>query len=45
MYFQALCAEIDRVKNDFNDEIFDTIYIGGGTPSSLNLEELKKEMK
>ena len=33
LYFQALCAEIDRVKSDFSDEIFDTIYIGGGTPS------------
>ena len=33
MYFEALCAEIDMLKNKFVDETFDTIFIGGGTPS------------
>ncbi|MBR1988696.1 MAG: radical SAM family heme chaperone HemW [Clostridia bacterium] len=32
-YLGALFAEIDMVKKDFFDETFDTIYIGGGTPS------------
>ena len=33
MYFEALCVEIDRLKTRFVNEVFDTIYIGGGTPS------------
>ena len=32
-YLAALFSEIDMVKNNFVDKIFDTIYIGGGTPS------------
>jgi oxygen-independent coproporphyrinogen-3 oxidase len=32
-YFEALCLEIDRLKDKFLDKTFDTIYIGGGTPS------------
>ncbi len=34
-YLQGLFAEIDMVKKDFYDETFDTLYIGGGTPSIL----------
>lgn len=38
-YLDALEKEIvDR----YNDELIETIYIGGGTPSSLDLEELTK---
>mgnify|MGYP003288954767 CR=1 FL=1 len=38
-YLDSLELEIKfRYKNEF----IDTIYIGGGTPSSLNLEELKR---
>lgn len=32
-YLAALFAEIDLVKDRFLDRTFDTIYIGGGTPS------------
>lgn len=32
-YLEAMFKEIDMVKHNFEDEIFDTIYIGGGTPS------------
>ena len=32
-YLEAMFKEIDMVKQNFEDEIFDTIYIGGGTPS------------
>lgn len=32
-YFDALCLEIDRLKDKFLEHTFDTIYIGGGTPS------------
>ncbi len=31
-----------EIKDRYNGEILDTLYIGGGTPSCLNLEELKK---
>ena len=37
-YLSALEKEIDA---NYKNEILETIYIGGGTPSSLNLEELK----
>ena len=38
-YLQNLEKEI---LSQYNNEILDTIYIGGGTPSSLNPAELKK---
>ena len=38
-YLEALEKEI---KTNYNNEIVDTIYIGGGTPSSLSIEELQK---
>ena len=31
-----------EIKTIYKNEIIDTIYIGGGTPSSLSLEELKR---
>ena len=41
-YLDSLESEInERYKN----EIVDTIYIGGGTPSSLNIDELKRLFK
>lgn len=33
LYLEALFTEIDMVRSEFHDKIFDTIYIGGGTPS------------
>ena len=38
-YLNALEKEI---KDRYNDEELDTIYIGGGTPSCLNIAELNK---
>lgn len=38
-YLNALKEEI---KDRYNDEELDTIYIGGGTPSILNMNELKE---
>ncbi|MBO6195613.1 MAG: radical SAM family heme chaperone HemW [Bacilli bacterium] len=38
-YLNSLKKEIE---DNYNNEIINTIYIGGGTPSSLSLEELKK---
>ena len=31
-----------EINNKYNKEIIDTIYIGGGTPSCLNIEQLNK---
>ena len=31
-----------EIKVIYKNDILDTLYIGGGTPSSLNIEELKK---
>ena len=38
-YLDALNKEID---SRYKGEVIETIYIGGGTPSSLDLEELTK---
>ena len=37
-YLKALENEIN---NKYKDELLDTIYIGGGTPSSLSIDELE----
>ena len=35
--------ELEReINNTYKNEVLDTIYIGGGTPSSLDIEELTK---
>lgn len=39
LYLDALNNDI---KENYKNEILDTIYIGGGTPSSLSIDELKK---
>lgn len=41
-YLNSLEKEI---KSTYNNELQETIYIGGGTPSSLNLEELDRLFK
>ena len=38
-YLESLEIEI---KNRYKNELIDTIYIGGGTPSSLNIDELRR---
>ncbi len=46
-YLKALLSEIDLVKNDFKDKVFDTIFIGGGTPSVVYdgfIKELSKKI-
>lgn len=41
-YLDELSLEI---KDSYNNEVLDTIYIGGGTPSSLNIKQLNKLFK
>ena len=38
-----ICLE-EEIKNRYDNELTNTIYIGGGTPSSLDIEPLKKLM-
>ena len=33
LYLEALFTEIDMLKNEYRDCVFNTIFIGGGTPS------------
>ena len=39
-YLTALEQEMDAVARMYHDKILDTVYIGGGTPTSLSAEEL-----
>ena len=37
----AIAEEITMRKNEFEEEVIETIYFGGGTPSILNISDLK----
>ncbi|WP_036876684.1 radical SAM family heme chaperone HemW [Xylanibacter oryzae] len=41
-YVDAICKEIKLRKDYLIDEKIDTIYLGGGTPSTLSAEQLEK---
>ena len=41
-YLTALEKEMDAVAQMYRDKILDTVYIGGGTPTSLSAEELDR---
>lgn len=41
-YLEAVFKEIDYVSDAFNGKTLDTIYIGGGTPTTLEPGELEK---
>lgn len=41
-YIDALCKEISMRKNYIPQEGIKTIYLGGGTPSTLSIEDLEK---
>ncbi|MFK5974092.1 MAG: radical SAM family heme chaperone HemW [Flavobacteriaceae bacterium] len=38
---RALCAEIELRKDELKDEVVQTIYFGGGTPSVLDMTEIE----
>lgn len=41
-YISALCKEIELRKEYTGDEIIETIYFGGGTPSQLSKDDLEQ---
>ncbi len=41
-YLNALFAEIDFTADIYKDKILDSIYIGGGTPTTLEADELER---
>ena len=41
-YLSALEKEIDFVAESYGDKVLDSIYIGGGTPTTLEAEELER---
>ena len=41
-YIACLKKEIDYVAEAFNDKFLDSVYIGGGTPTTLTAGELKE---
>lgn len=41
-YLDALEKEIEYLSGAYRDKILDTVYIGGGTPTSLSAEELDR---
>ena len=41
-YVDALCKELIMRKEYANDETIETIYLGGGTPSTLTMEQLQR---
>lgn len=44
-YIDALTKEMDLKSPDFEDRFCDTVYLGGGTPSSLSEAQLTRLMK
>ncbi len=49
-YDEELCSKYlnaleKEINNNYQNEIIKTLYIGGGTPSSLSINNLKKLMK
>ena len=42
LFINALCKELKIRARELEDDIYDSIYFGGGTPSILSLEDLGK---
>ena len=41
-YLDALCKEIDEVSGTFRGKKLNTVYIGGGTPTTLEPEQMER---
>ncbi|MCM1126105.1 MAG: coproporphyrinogen dehydrogenase HemZ [Lachnospiraceae bacterium] len=44
-YLEALEKEIDFVAECYRDKVLDTVYIGGGTPTALEADELERLLR
>ncbi|MBY0486617.1 MAG: coproporphyrinogen III oxidase, partial [Flavobacteriaceae bacterium] len=40
----ALAKEIEMRKSEFQEEVIETIYFGGGTPSRLQIADLRLQI-
>ena len=38
----AMKQEVDSRASDWSDTVFETIYLGGGTPSLLSIDQLRE---
>ena len=41
-YLDALCKELDFIAEELKDKVLDTVYIGGGTPTTLSAEQMDR---
>ena len=41
-YVECLIREMDFVSKKYSDKILDTVYVGGGTPTTLEPEQLER---
>lgn len=41
-YIQVACTEIMYRRNELNNEPLQSVYIGGGTPSQLNIKQIER---
>ena len=41
-YIDALCAQIERESELYGDVAFDTVFLGGGTPSLLSVSDISR---
>ena len=44
-YVEAVCRELQYRQSELQGETIKTIYFGGGTPSTLTIEELRRILK
>ena len=41
-YLDALCKELDYIAEELKEKVLNTVYIGGGTPTTLNVEQMDR---
>lgn len=41
-YLDALCRELDYIAEAMKDKVLNTVYIGGGTPTTLNASQMDR---
>ena len=41
-YLDALCKELDFIAEELKDKVLNTVYIGGGTPTTLSAEQMDR---